>query len=99
MSKKFIKQDLINSVAEINEMSKAEAERQVSAVLRGIEYVVEGMGAGDKFVITGLFTMTVKEKPEAIKHNPKKPSEKVTVPAHNVVKIKAGKPLNELVNY
>ena len=92
MANKFNKADLIETIAEVNEISKAEAERQLNNVVAGLEAQVGKMEDGDKLQLVGLLTFEVKHKPAYVAKNPKT-GEDAPVPASNKLKVKAGKSL------
>ena len=96
MANKLNKQNLIDNVAEMAEISKAEAERQLNNVIAGLEATVATMKEGDKLQLVGLLTFEVKHKPAYTAKNPKT-GEDVAVPASNKLKVKAGKGLVDLV--
>lgn len=96
MANKLNKQNLIDNVAEMAEISKAEAERQLNNVIAGLEATVATMKEGDKLQLVGVLTFEVKHKPAYTAKNPKT-GEDVAVPASNKLKVKAGKGLIDLV--
>lgn len=96
MANKLNKQNLIDNVAEVAKISKAEAERQLNNVIAGLEATVATMKEGDKLQLVGLLTFEVKHKPAYTAKNPKT-GEDVVVPASNKLKVKAGKGLIDLV--
>ena len=96
MANKLNKSNLVNSIAEVAEISKAEAERQLNNVIAGLEATLATMEDGDKLQLVGLLTFEVKHKPAYVAKNPKT-GEDVAVPASNKLKVKAGKGLIDLV--
>jgi DNA-binding protein HU-beta len=86
------KADLVANIATAGAISKAEAERELNNVLAGMETTVKDMKNGGKLQLVGYMTMEVKDKKETTAHNPKT-GEEVIVPAHKVLRIKAGKTL------
>ncbi len=96
MANKLNKSNLVNSIAEVAEISKAEAERQLNNVIAGLEATLATMEDGDKLQLVGLLTFEVKHKPAYVAKNPKT-GEDVEVPASNKLKVKAGKGLIDLV--
>lgn len=96
MANKFNKADLIDKVAEVAELSKAEAERQLNNVIAGLEAQVAVMKPEDKLQLVGVLTLEVKHKPAYTAKNPKT-GEDVAVLASNKVRIKVGKGLVDLV--
>lgn len=96
MANKLNKANLVESIAKVAEISKAEAERQLNNVIAGLEATLATMEAGDKLQLVGVLTFEVKHKPAYTAKNPKT-GEDVAVPASNKLKVKAGKGLIDLV--
>ena len=96
MANKLNKANLVDSIAKVAEISKAEAERQLNNVIAGLEATLATMEDGDKLQLVGLLTFEVKHKPAYVAKNPKT-GEDVEVPASNKLKVKAGKGLIDLV--
>ena len=96
MANKLNKQNLIDNVAEVAKISKAEAERQLNNVIAGLKATVATMKEGDKLQLVGVLTFEVKHRPAYTAQNPKT-GENVAVPASNKLKVKAGKGLIDLV--
>lgn len=96
MANKFNKANLVEIIAEVAEISKAEAERQLNNVIAGLEATLAMLEDGDKLQLVGLLTFEVKHKPAYVAKNPKT-GEDVEVPASNKLKVKAGKGLIDLV--
>ena len=90
------KANLVSNIAEVAEISKAEAERQLNNVIAGLEATVATMEEGDKLQLVGVLTFEVKHKPAYTAKNPRT-GEDVAVPASNKLKVKAGKGLVDLV--
>lgn len=96
MANKLNKTNLVESIAKVAEISKAEAERQLNNVIAGLEATIATMEDGDKLQLVGVLTFEVKHKPAYTAKNPQT-GEDVTVPASNKLKVKAGKGLIDLV--
>ena len=96
MANKLNKTNLVESIAKVAEISKAEAERQLNNVIAGLEATLATMKDGDKLQLVGVLTFEVKHKPAYTAKNPKT-GEDVAVPASNKLKVKAGKGLVDLV--
>jgi DNA-binding protein HU-beta len=96
MANKLNKANLVESIAKVAEISKAEAERQLNNVIAGLEATLATMKDGDKLQLVGVLTFEVKHKPAYTAKNPKT-GEDVAVPASNKLKVKAGKGLVDLV--
>lgn len=90
MATVFNKTDLVNKMAEVGAVSKTEAEKQLNNTLTGMKAIVGNMKPEDKLQLVGNLTLEVAHREAREGHNPKKPSEKVNIPAKNVLKIKAG---------
>ena len=83
------KTELIAKVAEVACLSKVDAKKAVDAA---VEAVKGALKAGDKVQIPGVITLSVEKRAARQGINPatKKP---ITIPAKNVVKVKAGSEL------
>lgn len=87
------KTELTAKIAETAGLSKADAKKAVEAA---IETVKAALKAGEKVQIPGIITMSVENRPERQGKNPATGAV-ITIPAKNVVKIKAGSELAEAV--
>lgn len=88
------KANLIDAVAQQADLSKAAAERAVSAT---VETIQESLKAGDTVTLAGLGTFSVSARAERVGRNPKT-GEPITVPASKVPKFKPAKGLKDAVN-
>ena len=88
------KANLIDAVAQQADLSKAAAERAVSATVEAIQ---ESLKAGDTVTLAGLGTFSVSARAERVGRNPKT-GEPITVPASKVPKFKPAKGLKDTVN-
>ena len=88
------KANLIDAVAQQADLSKAAAERAVSAT---VETIQESLKAGDTVTLAGLGTFSVSARAERVGRNPKT-GEPITVPASKVPKFKPAKGLKDTVN-
>lgn len=88
------KANLIDAVAQQADLSKAAAERAVSATVEAIQ---ESLKAGDTVTLAGLGTFSVCARAERIGRNPKT-GEPITVPASKAPKFKPAKGLKDAVN-
>lgn len=88
------KPQLIEQIAKLGGMSKADAARALEAVTLAVGTALRG---GEKVSIPGFGTFEAVEKPERQGRNPKT-GEAVTIAAHKAVKFKAAKALKEAVN-
>jgi DNA-binding protein HU-beta len=87
------KGDLITSVGEQAELTKAQASDAVNAMLNTIAL---GLKEGDKITITGFGTFSVTKRPARMARNPKT-GEMVKVGPKMAVKFRAGRDLKEFV--
>jgi DNA-binding protein HU-beta len=88
------KQNLINTIADQQITSKAEAGRIVDAFLDGLKHE---LAAGRDVQIVGVGTFKVVERAARTVRNPSN-GERSEVPAKKVVKFKAGTKLLDAVN-
>ena len=85
------KADLIDSVAESTDMSKAEAGRALDAVLDGISGALSN---GDQVALVGFGTFLVRERAARMGRNPQTGAS-IQIAASKVVGFKPGKALKE----
>ena len=85
------KADLIDSVADSTDMSKAEAGRALDAVLDGISGALSG---GDQVALVGFGTFLVRERAARMGRNPAT-GETIQIAASKGVGFKAGKSLKD----
>ena len=88
------KADLINRVAEETNMTKTMAAEAVNSM---IWCIGENLKEGKKVAITGFGTFTMTNRKARTGRNPQTGAA-IKIPSKNVVKFKAGKDLNEMVN-
>ena len=88
------KQDLVSSVAEAADISKAKAALAVDAVIDAIKTSLKG---GDDVRLVGFGTFTVAQRAATTGRNPRT-GEPIAIPASKQPKFKAGKELKEAVN-
>ena len=88
------KTDLIASIAESAELTKADATKAIDAAINAI---TESVNKGTKVTIPGFATFEKTSRPARKGRNPSTGAE-IDIPAKNVVKIKAGKTLQDAVN-
>ena len=62
------------------------------------DVVTEMMAAGKQVALTGFGTFSSVARPEAVRPNPQKKGETITVPAHYAPKFKAGAKLKSALN-
>lgn len=88
------KADLVASVAERSDLSKAEAQRAVDAT---VEAITDNLNnPGDNVALTGFGTFEVREQAARQGRNPQT-GETVKIPAKKAVKFKPGKTLKDAV--
>jgi DNA-binding protein HU-beta len=86
--------DLIEKVAAVASISKAEAERAINA-FKGA--VTDSLRKGNKVTLVGFGTFAVSQRKSRRGHNPHT-NEKMRIPAARSVRFAAGKQLKEAVN-
>lgn len=88
------KSELISSISEKSDITKAEAEKALSAFIESIE---EALANGDKVQLIGFGTFEVRERPARKGRNPQT-NEEIMIEASKAPVFKAGKALKEIVN-
>lgn len=88
------KADLINSIAEKSELSKADAEKALKAFT---DAITDAMKAGEKVSLVGFGTFSVGSRAARQGQNPQTGA-KINIPAAKVPKFKAGKALKDAIN-
>ena len=88
------KTDLIDSVAETADLSKADAGRAVDAV---ISSVTKALKTGDSVTVVGFGTFQVRERAARSGRNPKT-GDTIQINASKNPAFKAGKALKDAVN-
>ncbi len=89
------KTELIAAITEKTGTSKKEAEKALNAV---VDVITESLVKGEKVQIVGFGSFEVKDRPERVARNPRKPEEEITIPASKAPVFKVGKSLKEAVN-
>jgi len=84
------KGELVATIAEVGEMTKVQAELALNTVLANM---AGAMGKGERVTLSGFGSFRVMERAEQRGRNPQT-GERITIPAHNVVKFKPGKNLS-----
>jgi DNA-binding protein HU-beta len=87
------KVELVNAIAEKAELTKADAEKALKAV---IDSITEALKDGDKVALVGFGTFSVSERAARTGKNPQT-GEKIQINASRVPKFKAGKMLKDAV--
>ena len=88
------KAELIEAVAEKNEMTKAAATRAVDSVLGTI---TDTLVSGDQVTLVGFGTFQVRDRAARVGRNPRT-GEAIDIKASKIPSFKAGKALKEAVN-
>ncbi len=88
------KKEFVAAIAEQTGLSNAKAAEAVKAFT---DVVTETMKKGDKVQLVGFGTFEATKRPAREGINPAT-KEKITIPAANVPKFKAGKPLKDALN-
>ena len=83
------KTELIAKIAEGAGLSKVDAKKALDAA---VEATIAALKAGDKVQLPGIITLAV-EKREARKGINPATKQAITIPAKNVIKVKAGSEL------
>lgn len=87
------KNDLINTVATLADLSKSDASKAVSAVF---EAITTSLKNKDDVRLVGFGTFSVAERKATEGRNPRT-GEKMQIPAKSVPKFKPGKELKETI--
>jgi DNA-binding protein HU-beta len=88
------KDEFIQSVATKSGLSKKQAGAAVEAVL---DSVTDALRQGDDVTFTGFGKFSVQNRRERTGVNPRRPGERVTIPASRVPKFSAGSGLKQAV--
>ena len=88
------KAELIAQVAEKSDLTKKDAEREVTAMLAAVE---EALSRGDKVQLVGFGTFEIRERAARKGRNPQTGQE-IDIAATRVPVFKAGKSLREVVS-
>jgi len=88
------KQELIDSIAESADISKAAAARALDGMVGSI---TDALKAGDSLTLVGFGTFSVRKREARAGRNPKT-GEAIQINAANVPAFKAGKALKDAVN-
>ena len=88
------KSDLIAAIAELANLTKADAGRALDGLTKTIETTLQ---ARDTVALVGFGTFEIKERAERIGRNPKTGAA-ITIAAAKIPSFKAGKNLKDAVN-
>ncbi len=88
------KKELVDSMAEAADISKAAAEKALNSALAGI---TDALAKGDKITLVGFGTFSVVKRAARQTKNPKTGA-LIEVSAKTIAKFKAGSKLAEAVN-
>lgn len=86
------KAELLDSLAEKTTLGKDQVEKVLDAFET---IVIESLKNGGEVTLTGFGTFLAKKRDARMAVNPRKPTEKIHVPAVTVPKFKAGKNLKD----
>jgi DNA-binding protein HU-beta len=88
------KQELVSAIAEKAELTKADSEKALNAVVNSIK---DALAKGESTQLIGFGTFSITERAARTGRNPQTGKE-IQIAAKKVVKFKAGKALDEAVN-
>ena len=88
------KQDLINAAAAATGVTKRQASQVLEAILSTI---TKSLKKGDSVTVTGFGTFRVSKRAARMGVNPRKPGEKIKIPAMKLPAFKAGKGLKAAI--
>lgn len=89
------KTELVSKIAEKTGATKKDTE----FILNGFtEVVSEALASGEKIQIVGFGTFETRMRKAKLGVNPKKPEQKISIPASKTPVFKPGKTLKEIVN-
>ncbi|SJM90865.1 HU, DNA-binding transcriptional regulator, beta subunit [Crenothrix polyspora] len=88
------KSEIIATIAEQANLSKADAGRALEGLLNAIESTLK---AGDAVTLVGFGTFSVKDRAERLGRNPQTGAE-ITIAAAKIPSFKAGKNLKDAVD-
>lgn len=86
------KAELIEKIASACDVPKTTADKMLETF---IDTVTKTLKAGEEVTLTGFGTFSAKKRAARMGINPKKPGEKIQIPAMTVPKFKAGKSLKD----
>jgi DNA-binding protein HU-beta len=88
------KAELIKSISEKSELTRADAEKALNAFIESVE---EALVNGDKVQLVGFGSFEVRERAARKGRNPQT-NEEITIKASRAPVFKSGKALKDLVN-
>jgi DNA-binding protein HU-beta len=88
------KSELVGSMSEKADITKAEAEKALNAFIESVE---EALANGDRVQLVGFGTFEVRERPARKGRNPQT-NEEIMIEASKAPVFKAGKTLKDTVN-
>lgn len=88
------KAELIKSISEKGDLTRADAEKALNAFVESIE---EALASGEKVQLVGFGTFEVRERAERKGRNPQTKKE-IIIKASKAPVFKAGKALKDMVN-
>lgn len=87
------KSELINAIAEESKLTKTQATDALDAFVAVLK---SGLAKGEKIALTGVLSFEVKHQPARTGRNPATGAA-IDIAAKNVVKVRAGKVLQDVV--
>ena len=88
------KQDLVNAAATATGVTKRQASEVLEAVLGSITKTLK---KGENVTVTGFGTFRISKRAARMGVNPRKPGERIKIPAMKLPAFKAGKSLKDAV--
>ncbi|WP_448872540.1 HU family DNA-binding protein [Desulfobulbus propionicus] len=88
------KKELVDSMAEAAEISKAAAEKALNGLLMAVS---DALAKGDKVTLVGFGTFSTIKRTERKAKNPRT-GEMIEIPAKTIAKFKPGSKLSDAVN-
>jgi DNA-binding protein HU-beta len=88
------KKELVESMAEAADISKADAEKALNGMLMAVS---DALAKGDKVTLVGFGTFSTVNRPARKAKNPRT-GEEIDIPAKTIAKFKPGSKLSDAVN-
>jgi DNA-binding protein HU-beta len=88
------KSELVRSMSEKGDITKADAEKALSAFIESVE---EALANGDRVQLVGFGTFEVRERAARKGRNPRT-KEEITIEASKAPVFKVGKALKDMIN-
>ncbi|MGI6655429.1 MAG: HU family DNA-binding protein [Desulfobulbus sp.] len=94
MEGRMNKKELVESMAEAADISKADAEKALNGMLMAVS---DALAKGDKVTLVGFGTFSTVNRPARKAKNPRT-GEEIDIPAKTIAKFKPGSKLSDAVN-